>query len=173
MRVRIHPMAKRGKRAARWTLVAAVSVLGASAFAFRSTLLEYWYIAGLYSSEDGRRLECADKLADRKSLRAVPHLVDRIRADEREMCVWVRVHSEGDRVRSEVDREEVELRPLVHALYRIGPETLPKVAQLLAGEDQRLNDVLKALKRAWQLPATSVLRGEYGEVGTDPMISTH
>ncbi len=153
-------MATRGKRAARWTLVAVVSVLGASAFAFRSTVLEYWYIAGLYSSEDGRRLECADKLADRKSLRAVPQLVDRIRADERETSAGptltlyplVAPQNEGS------PRESVHLHPLVHALYRIGPETLPKVAQLLAGEDQRLNRILKALKLAWQLPAENVLR---------------
>ena len=156
MSARIPPMAKRGKRAARWTLVAAVSVLGASAFAFRSTLLEYWYIAGLYSIEDGRRLECADKLADRKSLRAVPHLVDRIRADERETCSVSPPHGR----RADYRHGTVSLDPLVHALYRIGPEALPKVAQLLAGEDQRLNDILNALELAWLLPANNVLRDE-------------
>ncbi len=82
-------MRRKGRRVALWTGVAVALLLGASAIAFRSTFRECWYITGLYSEDEERRIHCADELGAMKSLRAVPHLVDRIREDVRESArLW-------------------------------------------------------------------------------------
>ena len=131
-----------GRRVALWTGVAVTLLLGASAFAFRTTFLEHWYIAGLYSEDMGRRLECADALGAMKSLRAVPYLVDRIREDEREFPI---------RISSKYWPSTHYLTPLIHTLHRIGPKALSAVKKsLFANEDKewlkRIPEVLEAAR---------------------------
>ncbi len=151
-------MRRKGRRVALWTgvvvtlllvtLLLVTLLLGTYTLVFHTTPLEYWYIAGLYSKRDIRRVQCADKLATMKSLGAVPYLVDRIREDEREMPITVRTMP-----------KTLYLKPLIHALHQLGPTAHPAVEHLLAGEDQeRLRRIPEFLKEA---RVAIVIKGEY------------
>ena len=125
--------------------------------AFRATFREYWYITGLYSEDEERRVHCADELGAMKSLRAVPHLIDRIREDELEPAT-AKVHGIFN------GRLDVHLTPFIYALYLIGPEALPDLSQLLAGEDQRrIKSIPELLKVAWSRPEKVVHRMSYAQ----------
>ena len=104
----------------------------------------------------------------------MPHLVDRIREDEREV-VWSLISglhfaamgiATGQTEDDFLGYEFVQtLPPFLHALYQIGPQALPEVSRLLASEDQqRLKVIPEALEQEWHRRVKRVVRRDYAGV---------
>ena len=138
-----------------------------SAWLGRDALVETWHILQLESTRRERRLAAAERLAEMRSIRAVPSLLRCIRgAPEERSAPWRAIRLDPQRVRAleteapaKEQRDEngvLRLRalpafaftPIVHALYRIGPEAdavLPP-----DDPDPRVDDILDSLRVAWR-----------------------
>ncbi len=142
--------ASAGRRTALAAAAIALPVAALAAFLGAKPALEWWWLRELRrADDDAARVRAAGKLADLKSLRAVPDLIRLIEEDERE---------EGFGSSS-----EIVLTPLAHALWSIGPDET--VRRTLAAEKLsygRLHEVLAAIVQAWD-EKVEVTRVEYGE----------
>jgi HEAT repeat protein len=72
---------QRGKAAARWSVVIALTTLVGAAWLFRGKLAERWYISRLENENEEVRRDAVENLRRMRSVRAVPHFV-RIRSRE-------------------------------------------------------------------------------------------
>jgi hypothetical protein len=174
------PSRRRGRRAA-WGLgVASVALLIGAGLFWRNAIKEEWLIWQLDSKDEEKRLAAAEKLAEMKSLRSVPYLVQLIEADERDgVQGWSSVigiagpmGGASGPLRTE---SGVRFTPVVFSLYRVGPGALPIVARIL-GEDQprspeewesvwarvspRVWMILCDVESAWENPQEKVERVE-------------
>jgi len=99
---------------------------GLALWTFRREALEGWLLWRLGSSDSAVRSHAAARLADLRSLRAVPHLIDEIAGDERETITWslpAGIRNIDDFRRKHPGEALIlELTPLLHALYRLGPD---------------------------------------------------
>jgi len=116
-------MSRRG----RWTAIVlgilAAAVLAAGALGFRQRLYEEWYLWKLRSADRAESDLAAAKLAELGSARAVEPLLEAIRR-ENEVATF------GGFTMN----DWLGLRPMSHALYRIGGKALPSIDGALANE---------------------------------------
>src|SRR5262249_10297687 len=101
------------------------SIAGAAVFA-RGAIVERWYIYRLHSDHEATRLAAERALADRKSLAAVPHLMEAINDDVREKYIQFGPPNLATYVAT----------PLSHALFRIGVASPIPVIRMLNGRFQ-------------------------------------
>ena len=150
---------------------------GLALWTFRREAQDGWLLWRLDSSDNAVRSHAAARLADRRSLRAVRHLIDQIAGDERETITW----SLPDGVKSisgfrRGHPEEaliLELTPLLHALYRLGPEVNSAIHDWLT-KLRKVSDLQKVargfdlechfdlLRKVWESPPSyDVTKVEY------------
>src|SRR5260221_14784060 len=89
-----------------------VAITGTAIFA-REAIVERWYIHRLHSEDEATRLQAARRLADMRSLAAVPHLIRAIDAEHREKA-WIIIYEFGPHNYGH------QLTPLSYALFQIG-----------------------------------------------------
>jgi hypothetical protein len=151
----------------------------------KERLLEEWYLWRLESSIGSVRLAAAEKLAAMKSVRAVRVLMRLIQGDPREQALLqmsLSVGSPSGLSAITLDSptpsvaSRIELTPLAHALYQIGPGALPVIEKTLRlGEIRflktprdrdspshwRLLNTLVYIKEALRCPTREVQRCAY------------
>ena len=66
------------------TTAAGVLVLASLGLVCKDSLIEQWHIFRLSSEDEATRLHAVERLVELKSVRAVPHFLRLIEADERE-----------------------------------------------------------------------------------------
>jgi hypothetical protein len=139
---------------------AAALVLAAVAVAGRERLLERYYILRLNAADEPGRRHAAERLADFRSVDAVPHLVRRLEAEARE-----------------TDGEAGLGSPFARAICRIGFAAAPALDAAVSREWQRVAEVrrfpekhsrrdfdtrflqvLYEIRRAWESPARVAAR---------------
>ena len=134
----------RGQRTFWTASILAVAVISVAGWALRDAIHERWLLWELDSEDEETRMTAADTLADRKSLRAVPKLVDLIIDDEREVYVRYTVRDSG-LIPLGVSHTTGKpgMTPLLHALYRIGSEAERLVQDALERRRSGANETLK------------------------------
>lgn len=119
-----------GKRAALSLLGVTVATAAVSAYLGRGHLEDSWWIWRLGSSDRVTRIEAAQKLAERKCLRAVPRIVSLIGEDPGEKIRTVTTWGRGTIGETVYEKKEDRYRtatPLVLALWTIGEEAIPAI----------------------------------------------
>ena len=172
-----------GRRTAWLSAVVLVAVLAVTAFAARHWLRETWLIHRLGSEDKTVQHDAAAKLAELKSLRAVPRLVEMVGRDRGEkieifvtsrqrLVAYLRT-VESRQVKALVGRPSpvqlvdaggtVSLMPLGYALYSIGKRADPIVERM---ERNRCEDweVVEVIRKLWANPRARVVRREGQQV---------
>ncbi len=135
---------RRGQRTFWTASILAVAVISGAGWAQRDAIYERWLLWELDSRDDETRFAAADTLADRKSLRAIPKLVDLIIDDEREVYVRYTVRDSG-LIPLGVSHTTGKpgMTPLLHALYRIGSDAERLVQDALERRRSGANETLE------------------------------
>ena len=115
-------MPRRGKRIAVLSLVTSAVVATIGGWLARPRLVEEWYLLRLDADDYAVRLDAANRLAERRSLRAIPHLMDVIEKESRERALVISKSTIGD-------DPWIRFTPIVHALYRIGPAGMKRLEE--------------------------------------------
>jgi hypothetical protein len=140
------PRPKRGKRAAALAAVLGTAVLVGGAFALRGAIVEWWWIGKLRSPDAVERNAAAEKLVELGSVRAVPHLVEAVRADKTEdiRSFWVRSYHGGPA------HDSVHVRaatPLLLALWSLGEAAIGGLEDALEKEKRGTPDYGSRMER--------------------------
>ena len=123
-----------GKRVAVAATIVGLGVVAAFFVAAKEPIEEYWQIHRLKSPDEATRLAAADRLAEMKSLRAVPYLIEAIRAEKREHFETYVAMWDSFKPRRSGSEEHLDFTPLAHALCRIGPESRILIEKAIARE---------------------------------------
>jgi len=155
----------RGRRAALALLVVTVAAAAVSAYLQGRHIVDSWWMRKLLSTDRETRNLAAEKLAERKCLRAVPEILRLIAADAEEEVVWYApMHKPGKPEFTRLpgppveDPRRVDVRyatPLVLALWNMGEDAIPVIekAALDRMEDGRLRFIVENLRdRLWLRP---------------------
>jgi len=141
---------KRGKRVAAIAAALGTAMLLGAAFAGRGAIVEQWWIWNLRSPEAADRYAAAEKLVELKSARAVPHLVEAVRADKTEdirkfvVRKYRPVSTKGRR------HDNVSVRaatPLLLALWNIGEPAIGRLEAALEEEQKATPDYSSRMER--------------------------
>lgn len=128
-------MLRRGKLIAVVTLVAGAVVATIGVWLAWPRIVEEWYLARLDSRDPAVRLDAALRLAEGRSLRAIPRLMELIEKESRERA--------DVSPRTPVGEDpSVRFTPIAHALYRIGPEGARRLEELVLRTQADLDDGL-------------------------------
>jgi hypothetical protein len=126
---------RRGRRAALALLSIAIAASIVFAYLERGHFVDSWWIWRLRSADRTTRNAAAEKLAERKCLRAVPHLVKVIAEDSEEGITEV---ESGTMFTT--DRYRIAT-PLILALWRMGEEALPDIERVAETMRARIPDL--------------------------------
>jgi len=126
-----------GKRLAITTGAIALLVIGVAAFVARDRIAEEWWIYRLGSKDDATKIHAAEKLASIKSLAAVPHLLQIIESERRELF------GNFGGGRGSTYRSGVFFTPLSHCLYMIGPNAKDSIEVWTKINNKRIEDEIK------------------------------
>jgi hypothetical protein len=134
----------RGKRATLCLLCLTLIAVTAGVFAGRGYLLDSWWIWRLKSADRATRNLTAEKLAERKCLRAVPEI----------MSLIVEDHTESIHVATFLDFTTWDYSvsryatPLILAIWKMGKEALPAIdnSACTIDSDVRIQRILQALR---------------------------
>jgi hypothetical protein len=142
-------MPARGKTVALTAALAAFAVLAGAAYASRDVVREHWYIFRLHSTDRDTQTAAARQLAALRSLRAVPHLLEAIRRDDREGVVEIATVEHVLTVNGACKSFDRTIRlatPLVFALWQIGDGALPSITSAMDDEtDERMRRTIRVL----------------------------
>ena len=137
-------------------LLAAALAIIALAIVQHDAIVDWWWLRKLRSPDAATWQEAAEKLAERRSLRAVPDLLRIIRERPEERILRPVGPSHG------VGPKHLVTTPAAHALYRIGPQAdrlLPDQDIPVIEDEPRVFSVIFYIRRAWALgPAVEVVR---------------
>ncbi len=110
-------------------------VIMVAGLAVKDKAAEQWYLWKLESGEESERISAAERLAEMRSSRAIPRLVEllceyALRQPDRSPRYGAAAYFPA--------RRELPAHYSAEALLKIGPPALPSLAEALANEDVRV-----------------------------------
>ena len=164
-----------GRRIAIVTILVVGIVVMSVGVASRRAIVEQWYISRLGSDDEATRLHAANRLAELRSVRAVPHLLELIEKDDREnvetgggLSFWSGPPSSKP---TQWPEEWIALTPLAYAIYEIGRSASPAVTKAQQEDvgDERFRLILWMLHAAISADESVMVKlTRYDVVGDAP-----
>jgi len=138
---------KRGKRVAAIAAALGTAMLLGAAFAGRGAIVEQWWIWNLRSPEAADRYAAAEKLVELKSARAVPHLVEAVRADKTEDIRGFVVRTYRRSGARHDNRSVRAATPLLLALWNMGDTATGGLEAAIEKEKKATPDYSSRMER--------------------------
>jgi len=141
---------KRGKRAAATAAALGTAILLVGAFAARGAIVEWWWIGKPRSPNAMERTAAAEKLVELRSVRAVPYLLEAVRADKTEDIQGFVLRTYRYRplgITKHDNRSARAATPLLLALWKLGEPALGRIAAALEKEKRATPDYASRMER--------------------------
>jgi len=124
-------MARRGKRVALWCVGVGMVVLGGLTVVCRERIAEEWYLWRLKKGNEEEQLQAMSRLADMRSSRAIPELLELSFPEIEEAIRFIAAHDHG------------EFPASAKAILRMGSDAVPVLLRVLE-DDQRPREVRRS-----------------------------